>query len=127
MNIKEFPEHIKRLEYLTSKIEAAKKGIDASEKIVEILDGPIEFSYTTILYMITTAGFDVLKSNIYINAIDYLLEKQYVKECKTYAYMLNTHYPGELTKLLNEYIAEEKYERCAILKQYLNINEIPLE
>jgi hypothetical protein len=121
-------DHLSRLQYITDKIEDAIAGVKSSQQIIEILDPAIEFSYSTLLYTLTTSMMVHVEGKIFLSAFNYLCEKnEYQKECRLYAFMLNTYSPALLPKLMNSLIFEENYEKCAVIKPYLEIKELPIE
>ena len=47
------------------------------------------------------------------------------EKCKYFAYILNHYYKGEMERLFEVLISEEKYEICAKLIKYQNVDKIP--
>lgn len=86
----------------------------------------MEWIFSYCLYEMTVTDLQIHEYEDYTIALEYLCEKkEYVKECKMYAYVLNTYYPTRMREMIDELIKEEKYEKCQALKEYMNIKDFP--
>ena len=106
---------------------------DASEALSNILKSDdddvveqelLKFEYAcyNIFYGSLMDGLIYDKDSI-LDTLDFYLRVDNVKKYNISA-ILNKHYPNSLQEKFDEYIKEENYELCKLIKELLNYNTI---
>ena len=85
-----------------------------------------DYFFGEVLYNMTIIDLTIKEHGGYVVAITWLCDRGFEKECNMYAYILNHYYFGEFDKMMNDLIDKEKYEKCASLQKYKNVNVLPI-
>lgn len=119
---------LKRINDRFNKMDEFLKRINESESKSEgekIIDEMYE-SCMIDDYKEVVEGF-VYESDFITDMLKFFLEKGDVVKSRFLSYVLNTHYKGATAKLMEDLLADEKYELCAVLSKVIDTNELPEE
>ena len=86
----------------------------------------VDYFFGNVLYNMTTIDLNIREHDEYVDAITWLCDRGFEKECNMYAYILNHYYFGEFDNMINNLIKKEEYEKCAALQKYKNVNILPI-
>lgn len=118
---KRMDDRFNKMDEFLKRINESESKSDGEKIINEMYESCMFDDYKEVV-----EGF-VYESDFIADMLKFFLEKSDVVKSRFLCYVLNTHYKGATSKLMEDLLVEEKYELCAVLDKVIDTVELPTE